>query len=129
MINYKSIIKPVFYTYLLLLAILSLFIGGQNNEDNIIHELSITDSGFLLHTAAYFVASALGVLTIAKRGLAKIIFILGLIFFYGYLLEIIQYFNPYRTFNFNDVLTNGFGIVIYFLIFLMIGPFNQPKES
>jgi len=60
MINYKSIIKPVFYTYLLLLAILSLFIGGQNNEDNIIHELSITDSGFLLHTAAYFVASALG---------------------------------------------------------------------
>jgi len=111
MLKNKSIIKLGFYIYLLLLAILSLFIVGQNNENKIIHRFSITDSGFFLHTAAYFVASALGVLTITERGLAKIIFILGLIFFYGYMLEIIQYFNPYRTFNFNDVLVNGFDIV------------------
>jgi len=117
MVNKNQIIKPAFYAYLLLLASLSLLIGGQNNEANIIHKLSITDSGFFLHVAAYFAASVLGVLLIVEKRLSKIILILLSIFFYGTFLEIIQYFHPYRTFNFNDVLANGLGIVIYFLIF------------
>ncbi|MBC8185619.1 VanZ family protein [candidate division KSB1 bacterium] len=120
MLNNKSIIKYGFYSYLFLLAFLSLFIGGTNAEENIIHKLSLTDSGFFLHVAAYFVASVLGVLVMAEKGLTKIIFILVAIFFYGYFLEIVQYFHPYRTFNINDVLANGVGIVIYFLIFFYI---------
>jgi VanZ family protein len=118
MLRNKSTIKFCFYLYLLLLAFLSLLIGGQNAENNILHKLSITDSGFFLHVVAYFVASVLGVLTIAKRGLKKILLILILIFLYGYLLEILQYFFPFRTYNFNDILANGLGIVIYLLIYV-----------
>jgi len=117
LINKKSIIKSVFYAYLLLLVCLSLLIGGPDNEENIIHKLSITDSGFFLHVAAYFVASVLGVQAINEKQLTKIILILVLIFFYGFLLEIVQIFHPHRTFNIYDVLANGVGIVVYGIIY------------
>lgn len=121
MLNSKLIKKISFYLYLFVLAYLSLFIGTQNAENNIIHKLSITDTGFVLHLVAYFIAAMLGTWVNYEKKLTIKLYVLSIIFIYSYALEILQYFHPYRSFNFYDVLANGLGIVIFILIYQIFG--------
>lgn len=46
-----------------------------------------------------------------RFNLSKVFMLLA----YGMLIEVIQYFIPYRTFSFFDVLADGFGIILYVL--------------
>lgn len=44
-----------------------------------------------------------------RHGLLKVLLLLA----YGVLIEVIQYFIPYRMFSFLDVLADGVGIIVY----------------
>jgi VanZ family protein len=43
-----------------------------------------------------------------------------LLLVYGLLIEVIQYFIPYRTFSFLDLLADGVGVALYVLIIPML---------
>lgn len=47
------------------------------------------------------------------------------IFGYGVLIEVIQYFNKYRTFSLLDICADAAGIVIYLLIKLLLERLNR----
>jgi len=71
---------------------------------------SINDK--LLHGFAFFVLSLLG--SIAYKN--SILFLVLYLVVYGFLIELIQYFLPYRTFALSDLLADITGIILFFLI-------------
>jgi VanZ family protein len=72
----------------------------------------LTPSGFFMHVAAYFLCSLLGLLAFHNVTL-KILF---LVFAHGLLIEGIQYFIPYRSFNPLDIMANMSGILAAFFV-------------
>jgi VanZ family protein len=63
------------------------------------------------HVLAFFVLGLLADFSFPKRGLgpSKIFALLG----YGLLIEVIQYFLPYRTFSLYDLAADGVGLTLY----------------
>ena len=123
----KSIIKILFYLYLVLLTCFSLLVNGQTTEEGIIQKLSVTDTGFVLHVIAYFVAAMLGSFVYSKKSRSSFFLVLISIFFFSYLLEIIQYFHPHRAYNLTDVAANGIGIVLFYVFYQMYRLISKNK--
>ena len=91
-------------------------------DDGIMVSTNVTTSGMEKHIAGYFVAALLCYYAYGKKdeGLRKknsFIFLSGFfIFLYSVALEAIQFFLPYRTFNFYDVVANGVGVVLFVVV-------------
>jgi len=78
----------------------------------------IINYGFINHLIAYFVLSSLLSLYLLKKRISKPLFKAALLTgFYGFLIEMIQFFIPYRYFQFYDILTNFTGAFLVFIVF------------
>jgi VanZ family protein len=141
--HFRSKTPQLFIIWIVAITALSVIPYSKNG----IVSLKLTESGMVMHFMAYFVASSLfywaygrkedsgrrtevrsqtteiRVERIAGQGLRKevsFIFLAGLlIFMFSVVLEIVQLYLPYRTFNPVDIAANGFGI-LFFVVICMV---------
>jgi len=85
------------------------------NDDGML-SLKLTNSGMVMHFVAYFVGSALIYWAHKRHTLFSILFSSFTIFLYSVILEIVQLYLPYRTFNPVDIAANGFGVLFFIII-------------
>ena len=93
---------------------------------NGIVSLKLTGSGMVVHFVAYFVAAVLFYWAYWKDTLFSILFSSFSIFLFSVVLEIFQYYLPYRTFNPMDIAANGFGIVAFMICW---GVFKEMRRE
>jgi len=101
--NIKFIKSTIFIIWLMAITVSSV-IPHANDE---MLSLRLTRSGMILHFMAYFVAAVLFYWAYRKNTLFFILFSCFSIFMFGVVLEIVQFYLPYRTFNPIDIVTNG----------------------
>ena len=109
--------KIVFITWILLLTIFSV-LPSFNSGVIQLTSYKLTSSGFFLHLFSFFIAALL-CFKAFKHGGFNFVLTLGIaILLYSILLEVIQVFLPYRTFNYYDILANFVGIGLGIIIFV-----------
>ena len=79
----------------------------------------LTDSGMIMHFTAYFVATVLFYWASKKDSVFSILISCFLIFLFSVVLEVVQLYLPYRTFNPVDIAANGFGIFFFVIIWMV----------
>jgi VanZ family protein len=120
MIN-PRITKTLFYSSLLFITVYSIL---PDDKASIYDTLKLSQSGFFLHLAAYFVVTSLGVLSYRKNSKNCSLIIASLIIVYSSFLEIIQIFLPTRSFNWFDIFANAFGALLAILILYQLSKYR-----
>ena len=114
--------KIAFIIWMLLLTIFSV-LPDSNSGIIQLTSYKLTSSGFFIHLISFFIAALL-YFKAFKHGSFNFIFLSGIpIFLYSILLEVIQIFLPYRTFNYYDILANFVGISLGIIIFVFYPKF------
>ena len=112
--------KHITYIYLAILLLGTLLpINGSDSALNNNYTLSIRWD-YLLHALVYLPLPALTLATV--RGVLKngwMILLIGLVIAAG--LEALQMFVPYRAFNINDLVANGVGVTLGWIIITVFG--------
>jgi len=114
-VNVRVIKNLVFVTWIAAITALSVIPYSKNG----IASLQVTESGMVLHLVGYFVASSLCYWAFRKNTLFFILFSCFSIFLFSVVLEIVQLYLPYRTFNPMDIAANALGIFFFFAIWLV----------
>ncbi len=73
----------------------------------------------IMHFVAYFVATVLFYWASKKDSVSSILFSCFSIFLFSVILEVVQLYLPYRTFNPVDIAANGFGIFFFVIIWMV----------
>ena len=120
MINFFSKYKFIFYLFNFFLILLYLYPGsllGCFLYDDCKLQPQIT-ADFIIstnHLYAYIVLSIIGILTYRKNNQFNILSIY--LIFLSIVLEVLQYFVPNRSFEFQDLFGNIAGVIIAIIIF------------
>jgi VanZ family protein len=125
-------IKPLFYIYtviLVLIAVLPINSSGTSINHTFIVSIRMD---YLLHFAIFlpwmFLMRLYSGLSFQVSILRPVLWVIA-----GLLLamstEMVQYVLPYRTFNINDLLANGLGVVLGFLFFIIKTGHPEPVEG
>jgi len=127
----KVLIKIIFVIWAMTVTVLSIISYPGGND--LLMSVKLTKSGFVMHIMAYFMGMLLCYYAYGKKDAGfkiqdtkcrKNIFIILLagllIFLYSILLEVVQFYLPYRTFNIYDVVGNGVGVLL-FVAFVGVG--------
>jgi len=85
-------------------------------------------SGIMLHIAGFFIGSALAWFSVARGNVFKTLLVFMGLFALGAVLETCQILVTYRQFDFVDVIGNGLGIGLFFLILNITKPLCQQKR-
>lgn len=101
----SNYLKVFFYSFLVLVSILAVI----PDTDELPEIAKISDK--LNHFVALFISALLLDLAYSDKGLLRKFSFLAL---YGLLIEIIQYFLPYREFSLGDLAADISGLLIYF---------------
>ena len=107
--NLKAVKTIIFVIWLVAITALSVIPYSKNGTAS----LKLTGSGMVLHFVGYFVASSLFYWAYRKDTIFSILFSCFSIFMFSVVLEIFQYYLPYRTFNPIDIAANGLGIFFF----------------
>ena len=107
-----NIVRISFSCYLIALVYLSIM---PSQGEKGLSEYYLSDTGLYLHFIAYFVCSVLAYFALGRKITLTIIFVL----LFSCLLEIIQYFIPYRTFNPLDIAANVSGVGLLMASYLL----------
>lgn len=114
----KVLVRSLFAIWALAIAILSI-ISHPGSKD-LLMSVKLTSSGFVMHGIAYFVGILLCYFSFTKKNISFVLWAGLLIFIYSVVLEVVQFYLPYRTFNVYDVVGNGVGILSFVFIWVMI---------
>ena len=106
----RHLFKYIFYVSVLIVFFLSIV---NASDIEMFARLSFL-SDKAVHGLIYFYLTFIGLLSKFK---IKDISIASLIFLFGFIIEIIHYFHPYRYFEYFDLLANLIGVTIALLIF------------
>jgi len=115
--NLKTVKIVIFIFWIVVIAVLSVVPHANENGGL---SIKLTESGMVGHFGAYFVGTALVFWVFRKNTLYFILISIFSILLYGVVLEIIQIYLPYRTFNPLDIAANGVGVgffVIFWVVF------------
>ena len=119
-INYHMIritlIRALLVIFLMGITILSVV---PDSNDYGIASLRLTRSGMILHIIAYFMVSLLWCLSFKMRSIKGVLLSGFIIFGYSFILELIQFYLPTRTFNPIDIAANAAGILFFVLIWIV----------
>ena len=107
--------KTLFFMWFGLILLLSIAPNGSGDR-SVISAVSLTQSGFFLHLIGYFILTALACLAFQRK---RLLLCLVSIILLGVFLEGVQFYLPYRTFNWNDVVANGIGILSFVVIWVL----------
>ncbi len=108
--------RVIFIVWIVVIAVLSI-IPHANENGGI--SFKLTESGMVLHFGAYFSESALFFWIFKKNTLFSVLISSFSVFMFGVVLEFVQFYLPYRTFNPIDIAANGLGIGAFCLIYLV----------
>lgn len=111
--NIRVLVRLLFVVWALAVAVLSV-ISYPGSKD-LLMSVKVTSSGFVVHGIAYFVGVLLCCFSFNKKNISFVLWIGLLIFLFSMILEIAQFYLPYRTFNVYDVVGNCLGILLFFL--------------
>jgi len=111
----KFMKSTIFSIWIVAIAALSVMPYSKNGAAS----LKLTGSGMVLHFVAYFVGSALFFWNFRKNTLFSILIPSFTIFLYSVVLEIVQLYLPYRTFNPIDIAANGVGIFFFIFVWMI----------
>jgi len=73
----------------------------------------------VVHFVGYFVAAALFYWAYRKDTFFSILFSCFSIFMFSVVLEVVQFYLPYRTFNIYDIAANASGIVFFVICWVV----------
>lgn len=110
-----KIFRFLFILLLIVIGILSVIPGIVQRE--LTKSFDLSSGGTLFHILAYALLSLLGMINAELQINRFPFWTSGLILIYGSILELIQYFLPYRTFNPYDLLANIIGVSIGCILF------------
>ena len=113
----KVLVRSLFAIWALAIAILSI-ISHPGSKD-LLMSVKLTSSGFVMHGIAYFVGILLCYFSFTKKNISFVLWAGLLIFIYSVVLEVVQFYLPYRTFNVYDVVGNGVGILSFVFIWVI----------
>ena len=100
----------MFTVWVFAITALSVFSWSNNN---ILTSIKLTSSGFVMHCIAYFVGVTLCCFSFDKKNISFVLWTGLLIFLFSVVLEVVQFYLPYRTFNIYDVVGNGIGVLLF----------------
>ena len=101
------------------LAVAALSVISHPGSKDLLVSVKVTSSGFVVHGIAYFVGVLLCCFSFNKKNISFVLWTGLLIFFFGVVLEVVQFYLPYRTFNVYDVVGNGVGILSFVFIWMI----------
>lgn len=108
--------KLLTLSFWLCAAVLLILVVIPDDPDNGgVLTMKFTETGFIVHAAAYFVLFGLGV-GAYPGALARLI---PGVLLYGVACEAIQLFIPYRSFNPVDIAANVLGIGLFYVLYLL----------
>ena len=113
--NVRVIKNLVFVTWIAAIVALSIIPYSKNG----VAFFKLTESGMVLHFVGYFVASSLCYWAFRKDTLFFILFSCFSIFLFSVVLEVVQLYLPYRTFNWWDVVANLVGILSFVVMWMV----------
>ena len=116
--------RVIFVVWVVAIAILSI-VPHANEAGGL--SFKLTDSGMGLHFVAYFVSAALFYWAYSKVTLFSILFSCFSIFMLGVVLEFVQLYLPYRSFNPVDIAANGFGVGFFVVCWAVF--FRRRKDE
>ena len=103
------ITRVLFVLWVVAVAVLSVLSYSVSND--LLMAVKLTSSGFVVHGIAYFVGVLLCYFSFNKKNVSVVLLSGLLIFLFSVVLEVVQFYLPYRTFNWYDVVANGVGIL------------------
>ncbi|MBW1894397.1 MAG: VanZ family protein [Deltaproteobacteria bacterium] len=106
----KLLARSLFAIWLMAVAALSV-ISHPGSKDLLV-SVKLTSSGFVMHGLACFVGMLLCFLAFDAKRISFIVWTGLLIFIYSVVLEVVQFYLPYRTFNVYDIAGNGIGVIL-----------------
>ena len=108
----RVIIKSlIFVIWIIVITALSVIPYSKNG----IASFKLTESGMIVHFVGYFVATALFHWACRKDSVLSILFSCFSILMFSVVLEIVQLYLPYRTFNPKDIVANALGIGFFII--------------
>jgi hypothetical protein len=111
----KIILRLAFFLWLMLITILSVIPSSDKFE-------MVSDK--LIHFVAYFITTSLLYFAF-KPERVSFLFLYGfLVFLYSTVIEIVQFFLPYRNFSIGDIIVNISGIMSFTLFCLVYTSFR-----
>lgn len=109
------------------MAVGALSVFSYSVSNDLLMSVKVTSSGFVVHGVAYFVGMLLCFLAFDARDISFVLWAGLLIFVCGVVLEVVQFYLPYRTFNVYDVVANGVGILA--LVFIWVIAFKSSRKD
>ena len=113
----KIVLRALFVLWVVAVTVLSVLSYSVSND--LLMSVKFTSSGFVVHGIAYFVGMLLCFLAFDARNISFVVWAGLLIFLYSVILEVVQFYLPYRTFNVYDVVANGAGMVIFIIVWMV----------
>jgi len=98
-------------------------------EDGLMESSNITDSGMEKHLIAYFIAALLFYCVYRRDDIIFILLSGFILFLYGMVLEVMQFFLPYRTFNIIDVAANVSGIILFVVMWSLYFYISMSRQK
>ena len=108
--NNRFLIRSLFAIWAMAVAALSV-ISHPGSKDLLV-AVKLTSSGFVMHGLACFVGMLLCFVAFDAKRISFVVWTGLLIFIYSVVLEVVQFYLPYRTFNVYDIVGNGVGVIL-----------------
>ena len=111
------------------IAVAALSVISYPGSEDLLMAVKFTSSGFVVHGVAYFVGMWLCFLAFEKKNISFVVWAGLLIFLFGVVLEVVQFYLPCRTFNVYDVVANACGVLLFGVWMLFISHRPTPVRS
>jgi len=111
------------------MAVGALYVISYPGSEDLLMFVTLTSSGFVLHCFAYFIGMLLCYLAFDRKNISFVLWTGVLVLLYSVVLEGVQFYLPYRTFNVYDVVANGSGIVLFVVVLILFRRRHTPVPS
>ena len=102
-----------------IVAVAGLSVISYPGSKDLLISVKLTSSGFVMHSIAYFVGILLCYFSFNKKNISFVLLSGLLIFLFSVVLEVVQFYLPYRTFNVYDVVGNGVGVLVFVVVWML----------
>jgi len=111
------------------MVVAALSVISHPGSKDILMSAKLTSSGFVVHGIAYFVGTLLCCQAFDKKNIPFVVWPGLMIFLYSIVLEVVQFYLPYRTFNIYDVVANTSGIILFVVIWSLYLQISMRKKK
>jgi len=101
------------------MSVTTLSVLSYSGSNDLLISVKVTSSGFVVHSVAYFLGMSLCCFSFTKNNISFVVWTGFLIFLYSMVLEVVQFYLPYRTFNWWDIAANGVGILSFVVVWVV----------